>query len=191
MEQRFNINQLRVASPCQMAWAEMAGDERVRHCDDCRLNVYNTAEMTRAEVERMVMGAEGRVCIRMYRRADGTVLTRDCPAGLRAYARRVSRLASAAAAAVLAFAAASFGQDGGVKATDAKVKVTRSQADDSRSSIQGLILDVHGAVIPDAKIELMRDELPFTQTASNDEGKFDLGQLIDGQYTIKNNAATF
>ena len=29
----------------------MAGDERVRHCTLCSLNVYNFAEMTRDEVE--------------------------------------------------------------------------------------------------------------------------------------------
>ncbi len=100
MNTRFDIERLLVASPCSVAWEAMAGDERVRHCDSCRLNVYNTAEMTRAEVEAMVLGREGRLCVRMYRRADGTVLTKDCPVGLRAYARRVGRLATAAAGAV-------------------------------------------------------------------------------------------
>jgi hypothetical protein len=57
----------------------MAGDERVRHCTLCSLNVYNFAEMTREEVRELLARTEGRVCARLYRRAGGTVLTRDCP----------------------------------------------------------------------------------------------------------------
>ena len=31
----------------------------------------------------MVQATQGRLCVRFYRRADGTVLTQDCPVGLR------------------------------------------------------------------------------------------------------------
>jgi len=55
---------------------------------DAILNVYNFAEMTRDEVRDLLARTEGRVCARLYRRADGTVLTRDCPTGLRALRRR-------------------------------------------------------------------------------------------------------
>jgi len=41
------LGRLRIAVPCQAGWEEMAGDERVRHCSLCSLNVYNFAEMTR------------------------------------------------------------------------------------------------------------------------------------------------
>src|SRR5204863_4095976 len=89
------IESLRIATPCQASWQRMAGDERVRHCTLCSLNVYNFAEMTRDEVRELLVRTEGRVCARLYRRADGTVLTRDCPAGLRALRRRASRAAAA------------------------------------------------------------------------------------------------
>jgi hypothetical protein len=46
------------------------------------------------------------LCVRLYRRADGTVLTRDCPVGLRQRLRRLAwralALASSAAASLLA-----------------------------------------------------------------------------------------
>src|SRR5436305_14924503 len=110
MQSKFDIDRLRVASPCQVPWDGMQGDARVRHCGACDLNVYNTAEMTRREVEQMIRTSEGRLCISMYRRADGTVITKDCPVGGRAYARRVSRLASAAAASMFALIGSAFAQ---------------------------------------------------------------------------------
>ena len=40
------INNIRVASPCPAKWEQMQGDDRVRHCDACNLNVYNLAAFT-------------------------------------------------------------------------------------------------------------------------------------------------
>jgi hypothetical protein len=81
----------------------MIGDERVRFCGQCNLNVYNISAMTKQEAERLITQAEGRLCVRYYRRADGTILTKNCPVGLRALKRRLSRIASASASAVLSF----------------------------------------------------------------------------------------
>ena len=94
------LGRVRVAAPCGEDWDEMRGDERVRFCSRCSLNVYNLSAMTRREAERLVLGAEGRLCVRFYRRRDGTILTQNCPAGLIKLKRRVSRVASAVAAAV-------------------------------------------------------------------------------------------
>jgi hypothetical protein len=74
---------LRIASPCSADWDEMTGDARVRFCGQCEKNVYNLSAMTRDEAESLVREKEGRVCVRMYQRADGTVITNDCPVGAR------------------------------------------------------------------------------------------------------------
>src|SRR3954453_3486962 len=100
---------LRIAAPCATSWEEMAGDQRVRHCSLCTLNVYNFAEMTRDEVRELLVRTEGRVCARLYRRVDGTVLTRDCPTGLRAVRQRASRAAAAVIAALLSIPSLAFG----------------------------------------------------------------------------------
>jgi hypothetical protein len=81
----------------------MVGDERVRFCDQCSLHVYNLSDMTRREAESLVTNTEGRLCIRFYRRTDGTILTRNCPVGLSALKRQVSRIAGATLSAVLGF----------------------------------------------------------------------------------------
>jgi hypothetical protein len=42
------------------------------------LNVYNLSEMSQESAEALIAETEGRLCVRFYQRADGTVLTRDC-----------------------------------------------------------------------------------------------------------------
>ena len=94
---KFNspLENFRVASPCPANWDEMYGDERKRFCGDCKLNVYNLSGMTRREAEDLITNWEGRLCVRFYRRADGSVLTQDCPIGWAAVKRRLSRAATA------------------------------------------------------------------------------------------------
>jgi hypothetical protein len=124
---RDSLDRLRVASPCPASWDEMAGDARVRHCTLCDLNVYNFAEMTREEVQALLQRSEGRVCARLFRRADGTVLTRDCPTGLRALRMRASRAAAAILAAALSMAGIGCSTRKLV-ADGSKVKVTTERA---------------------------------------------------------------
>ena len=98
------LEQLRVASPCTVDWDHMApaGSPGVRHCGQCDLNVYNISEMTREGAERFIAGTTpgARTCIRFYRRTDGTVLTRDCPVGLRAARLHLVRVITRTAAAL-------------------------------------------------------------------------------------------
>ena len=72
---------LEFASPCPASWDEMEGDERVRSCGECDQNVYNFSEMTEDEALALLREREGRVCVRVYQRDDGTSLTKDCPVG--------------------------------------------------------------------------------------------------------------
>src|SRR6478752_6097664 len=97
MNAQFSVlDQLRVASPCQVSWDEMQGDDRRRFCSHCRLNVYNLSEMSREDAETFVQKSEGRTCVRFFQRADGTMITRDCPVGLRAVRQRLARILAGA-----------------------------------------------------------------------------------------------
>jgi hypothetical protein len=58
--------------------------------------------MTEAEANELLAHRGERLCGRIYRRADGTILTRDCPIGLRALRRRMWMLVGRTAA-VIAF----------------------------------------------------------------------------------------
>lgn len=95
------LDSARIASPCSASWSQMKGDERVRYCEACRLNVYNFAELSRSQAEDLIRNTEGRLCGIIYRRPDGTVLTRDCPVGLMAIRRGMSRVARFSVSACL------------------------------------------------------------------------------------------
>lgn len=102
---RFNspLDHVRIAAPCKADWEQMIGSERVRFCGQCNLNVYNLSGMTKGQAESLIAGTEVRLCVRFYRRTDGSILTRNCPVGLRVIHRRLSYLGRAASAAVLSF----------------------------------------------------------------------------------------
>lgn len=91
---RFNdrLDRVKIAASCQADWEQMFSfeGERVRFCSQCNLNVYNLSDMTRNEANALLARTEGRLCVRFYRRADGTVLTQNCPVGLRALKNRVA-----------------------------------------------------------------------------------------------------
>jgi hypothetical protein len=90
------LDHVKVAVLCPADWSQMYGDGRVRFCSECKLNVYNLSAMKREEAEALLMSTEGRLCVRLYRRADGTIITQDCPVGLQAIKRQVKRAADAA-----------------------------------------------------------------------------------------------
>jgi hypothetical protein len=98
-----SLDYIRVASPCPADWNEMFGDERKRFCSECKLNVYNLSGMKRREAEELVFNLEGRLCVSFFKRADGTVITADCPVGWALLKRRVSKAATAAASIHLGF----------------------------------------------------------------------------------------
>jgi hypothetical protein len=94
---KFNdpLDNIHIASPCPAIWDEMYGDDRKRHCGACKMNVYNLSDMTRREAEDLLVNSEGRLCVRFFRRADGSILTQNCPVGWAAVKQRVSRVATA------------------------------------------------------------------------------------------------
>ncbi len=95
------LENLQIAAPCSADWNEMAGDERLRHCQQCHKNVYNLSAMSPDEAAQLIEEKEGRLCVRLYQRADGTVLHNDCPVGLRARLWRTFRRGIAAVAVAL------------------------------------------------------------------------------------------
>jgi len=97
------LDNIKVASPCEADWDQMIGSDRARFCGQCNLNVYNLSSMTKEEAELLIGRTEGRLCVRYFRRLDGSVLTKDCPVGLRAVRRRMASVIRGLNAAVLTF----------------------------------------------------------------------------------------
>jgi len=99
------LDHVSVAAPCPADWNQMVGSERVRFCGQCNRHVYNLSGISKTAAEALLASTEDRLCIRYYRRADGTILTQNCPVGLRAIKRKVTRAISAMLSAVMSFGA--------------------------------------------------------------------------------------
>ncbi len=183
------LDDLRIATPCPISWEQMTGDDRVRFCDHCQLNVYNIAELTRTEAESLIASTEGRLCGRLYRRADGSVLTKDCPVGLRALRKRVSQRVAAMFAAMLSFSATVLGQQPAASDTrscPAQTKITRAvNPADSQSVVSGTVYDPNGAVITAATITLTKSDTKTTSsTVVNEAGHFEFVGVLPGDYEV-------
>ena len=176
---------LRVASPCSADWEQMVGDDRVRYCSQCRLNVYNFAAMTESEARQLIATHEGRLCGRIYRRADGTMLTQDCPVGFRAVVRRVSRVAGAALTAAMSLAPA--------MAQTAKADQSVVQIQKSNVSFSVVVTDLLGAAIENAQVTVNNPKTHTAWSGATDRGGrlVFVGGLPTGSYVLKVEAANF
>jgi hypothetical protein len=199
LKKRESIDRLRIAAPCLMNWEEMRGDERARFCEQCNLHVYNISELTTREVTTLITKTEGRICGRLYKRADGTVLTKDCPVGLRAMRRRVSRIAGATITAVLSFCFGVLGQsraqEDKICENGERVRISRQVKTNEQQDIAlltGVVKDPNGAVVVGVAVELVNTstQQKFT-TLTNDEGVFNFPALEAGSYKIAVVAAGF
>lgn len=193
-----SIDRLHVATPCPTSWEQMTGDNRVRFCGHCQLNVYNISELSRKEAETLIASTEGRLCARLYRRADGTLLTKDCPVGLRALRMRVSKRAAALFAAIASLSAAAFGQN--PSGTDGKTscvpqtRITRTTTppEQVKTTLSGNVLDPNRAGVAGAKITITNPETGETKTTTaSDVGRFEFASLAAGSYSVTIEATGF
>lgn len=107
---KISLDVITIDDPCTVPWEDMRGDDRVRFCGLCQRSVYDLTEMTRADAEALLTESllpehRGRLCVQLYRRADGTIQTADCApdrlAELRRRAKRTLGVAASIAGAVL------------------------------------------------------------------------------------------
>src|SRR5258708_5106996 len=179
-----NIQNIRVASPCPADWNKMIGDEHIRHCGECNLNVYNLSAMTEREVQRLIARSQGRLCTRFYRRADGTILTQDCPRGLRAVGRRVSRTVAAILTAVMSVSFAVAGT---------KPKPQQTEQNQCREpGVALVVMDPQGAVIQNAEVTLTdKDGKRQRNGKTNAVGQLVLHGIHNGEYVVTVNYLRF
>lgn len=194
------LDDIRIASPCTANWNEMTGTDSVRFCGECKLNVYNLSNMTSAEAADLVGRTEGRLCVRLYRRKDGTTITKDCPVGLRAAVRRATRAAGAVLTAV-------FGLFSGVVARTAWADAPEETCSSSstmtvaeseeppvvmgkiaaprRAAVRVAAVDDNGVAIPDASVTLTDLKTGNVITAQLDEdGKYVFDNVPPGIYAL-------
>ena len=177
----LDLDRISVAKPCSASWGEMTGDERSRLCAGCERHVYNISALTQKETRDLIASHEGkRLCIRLFKRTDGTVITSDCPKGLAAYRRRVTRFATAAFASILGLFSISYSQT-----------TFPSDIGSGRRGVTGLmvplvegrVIDQTGAVIPNAKVTIKTSAGKKIVKTTDEFGRF---QFLDSRLIGKN-----
>lgn len=73
------IDDLQIDHPCPARWDAMPGDDRTRHCAACGRSVHDLSVLTAVEAVSL-LGGPAVPCVRVHRRADGSVVTRDSAA---------------------------------------------------------------------------------------------------------------
>lgn len=163
----------------------MRGNDRVRHCPKCNLNVYNIAGMSSAEVEHLVRNHEGLLCGRLYRRSDGTTLTKNCPVGFRAAVRRISRIAGAALSAVMGTTLA-------VAQNTSQTEPHLVRIAPSKGRLSVLVVDPSGALISNASVSLVNKISGSKIVGRTDKtGRFQFSDLRAGSYALEAESAGF
>ncbi len=129
-QDQSSLDNISIASPCHAEWSDMVGSDKVRFCASCQKNVFNLSGMKRDEALDLLRATEGKACVRFYRRADGTVLTEDCPVGVALLVKKAKRATLAAAAvslgavaAMLAFLGGSFTKKACERIDDVKTNI--------------------------------------------------------------------
>src|SRR5207237_466355 len=117
---------------------------------------------------------------------DGTVITKDCPVGLRAFYKRTARFAGATLTAMLALFSIGFGQSKSKKEDACKNtspgKILRTETRNV-NLVNGTIADPNCAAVPGAKITLISEKTKREYKAvSNEKGYYSVLLVAPGRY---------
>jgi len=168
----------RIASPCPASWDSMPGDDRVRHCTQCDLDVYNFSGMTEVEIAQLVKGRTGRLCARFYQRADGTMLTRNCSPTVPTVSFRTS-LPAIALSALVSIAPAT------TLARQPSFYEFPSQSKSPNEALLIQVQDISGAAVSGAAIALVNATTGERVTAQTGTiGEFSAAKLPAGEYDL-------
>ncbi len=104
---QVSLENVAIAAPCRVLWKDMVGSNKVRTCGTCKQHVYNLSEMTRVEAENLLSAnSTEHFCLKLFRRIDGTILTKDCSIARRIVEKSAQRLRLAIASLLTFFNAA-------------------------------------------------------------------------------------
>jgi hypothetical protein len=178
------VPKLRIASPCSANWDLMAGDSRVRYCSQCKLNVYNFSEMTSGEIQQLIAERTGRLCGRFYQRADGRILTKNCPVGFRAAILRTSRAAAAALTALVSIGPAI------ARPRPSQQSIPQTQQAEQSFTVE--VTDSTGAAMANATVTLVNKRTADRLISSTgSDGKTRLSASVADFYDLSATAAGF
>ena len=183
------LNRVSIGSSCQTDWEAMNGDQRQRYCDQCEKSVYNFSQLTRSQAEALIARTNGKLCARIERRPDGSILTADKSYSLPRSNQKFLRIASATMSAALSLAPSITAKP--VKNLPvlnfSQEQQTKQDAKDTEKTakIWGTVYDPSQAVVANTKITLINESTKTERTtSSSEEGKYEFSAIEPGNYTL-------
>src|SRR5262245_44178456 len=146
--------------------------------------------MTRRHGEAMVSIHRGRMCARITRRPDGSLLTLETPPAHPIVARRASPVVNATLVAILGLNAPANAINVDASAArlithaDADGKGAKTPYGGGEAVVGGMVVDPQGAVISNAVVKLISDAGAELETKTSGEGEFRFAQVPYGAYIM-------
>ena len=196
---RNKLDRLVISKPCSNDWDSMTGGREKRHCSDCDRTVYDVSKLTLLEAEALVFSTRGRLCLRLTKDANGSVVTSQWPGGLPPAPRRVSPLGGAVVGAILGISGSAAGYSPSSQLVQiesvrdaASNPQPGSNAADSTGTLQGTILDPNGAVMQGATVTLRNPSSGEARLmTTSDDGLFKFEAVRPGSYEVEVQAVGF
>lgn len=186
------LEQIEVKNPCSQDWNEMTGNDEVRFCSHCNLNVNNLSAMTRRKALKIARRSQGRICVRYVQNPiDKTPVFAD-----RLY--QITRRAGIAAGvlgASLSLSSLTYAQGAPVLLKRASAPQTKISPTDARENedktesamarIFGTITGADGAFARNVIVTLFNHKTNESRIAnSNLEGFYEFRNLTPGVYKL-------
>ncbi len=189
MSKKKLIEQINIKEPCRESWDEMSGNDEVRFCSHCSLNVTDLSAMTRQKALKIVKKAEGRICVRYVQNpVDKTPVFAD---KLYRITRRAG-LAAGVLGASLTLSTMTYAQ-GGTGTFDNRETSVKTSFDDSEkdktespsAEISGTVTDSEGNFAAAVAVYLydLKSGESFT-AMSDDDGLYEFKNVRQGDYKI-------
>jgi ankyrin repeat protein len=188
------LDTIRVESPCEVSWDSMIGNDQVRFCEHCNLTVSDLSQLSRKRALRLVRASKGRLCVRYYRRPDGSTVTKATQQKLYRIGRRASLIAAGAFSATLSLCNV---DPANARSSLNHALVAAVSQDPARQlyvggALRGAITDPNGALIPGATVILSNEQTNLTlATSSNHLGEYEFQGIEAGLYSLRIEAPGF
>lgn len=192
------LETINLAFSCPMDWDKMIGNNQIRYCPECKLNVYNISSLSSIEATKLINNNENKLCIKLYKRADGTVLTKDCSIGIKVIKKKINTNIAVASLAILLCLSNTNAQTP-IKLPQTPELPQLPQKEDlkiekGKALVVGMITDETGAVIVGAEIIFTQesvDHFNFSHKVSSSEDGIYSSFLPPGKYKVQVNACGF
>lgn len=164
------LRSLSIKTPCSASWEEMRGNEQVRFCQHCDLNVTDVSHLTTQAAISLVLRSGGSVCLRIHRDPAGEIATPSAPQRLHTITRRASRIAAGAFTAVMGLSTTAYAQSASTAPNSNQPVATAAAKLTGRGNtwLRGTVADTAGAMIPGATVTVTNERTKETQQTTSD-----------------------